>query len=113
MLKSEFVSHSVFFSDICQYLSIFGTVALFLAFLRVASRGTRRSQLQFREMPLGVNVGLDWHQFLAAVNLVRSPWSLSVLSCKITNVRRAGHFLQERLQGAQEFAYEAEGARGF
>lgn len=49
----------------------------------------------------------------AAVNFVRSRWSLSDLSCKITNVLRgAGHFLREGLQGAQEFAYEAEGARG-
>lgn len=67
----------------------------------------------FLETPLGVNVGLGWCQLGDAFDLVQSLWSLSVLSCKITNVRRAGHFLQEGLQGAQEFAYEAEGARGF
>lgn len=64
-------------------------------------------------MPLGVNVGLGWHQLGAAFNLVQSLWRLSVLLRKITNVRRAGHFLSEGLQRAQQFAYEAEGARGF
>lgn len=47
-----------------------------------------------------------------AVNLIGSRWTLSVLTRKITNVRGAGHFPREGLQGAQEFAYEAEGARG-
>ena len=61
-------------------------------------------------MPLGVSVGLGWCLLPAAVNLI---WSLCVLSCKITNVRDAGHFLREGLQGVQEFAYEAKKARGF
>ena len=65
---------------------------------------------QFRELPLGVIVGLGWCLLLAAAN---SIWSLCVLSCKITNVRGAGHFLREGLQGVQEFAYEAKEARGF
>ena len=50
-------------------------------------------------MPLGVNVGLGWCLLPAAVNLI---WSLCVLSCKITNVRDAGHFVREGLQGVQE-----------